>query len=78
MRRHSVKQRGGCGIAGVFAYNSLTAQDRPRDDDSYHNDRDAYFHGENWHGRLFERVRDDVEHVQPVTWPGGGDQFPPG
>jgi hypothetical protein len=50
---------------------SLAAQDR----DEYHHDRDAYFQGENWHQRLFERVREDVQHVQSVTWPGGGDQY---
>jgi hypothetical protein len=26
-------------------------------------------------GHLFERVKDDVEHVRSVTWPEGGDDF---
>ena len=51
--------------AGVLAL-SLTAapQDRPRDDDSYHSDRDARFHDEHWRGHLFEDVREDLEHVR--------------
>jgi hypothetical protein len=49
------------------------AQDR--DSDAYHNDRDAFFHGQQWRGHLFDRVRDDVEHVRTATWPGGGDQY---
>ena len=24
---------------------------------------------------MFERVREDVEHVRAVTWPGGGDEY---
>ena len=62
----------GLALAGLSFTPALMAQDR---DDAYHNDRDAYFHGESWHARLFERVRDDVRHVQDVTWPGGGDQY---
>jgi len=58
----------------VFSFTSM-AQDRPRDADSYHSDRDTYFHGEQWRGHLFERVKDDVAHVRDVTWPGGGDQY---
>jgi hypothetical protein len=56
---------------------SLTAraQDRPRDDDSFHSDRDARFHDEHWRGHLFEDVREDVEHVRTVTWPSGGDNY---
>ncbi len=62
--------------AGVLAL-SLTAapQDRPRDDDSYHSDRDARFHDEHWRGHLFEDVRQDLEHVRSTTWPSGGDNY---
>ena len=61
---------GGALLFLSFA-PSLAAQDR----DDYHHDRDAYFHGENWHQRIFERVREDLQHVQSVTWPNGGDQY---
>jgi hypothetical protein len=62
--------------AGLLVFSlTATAQDRPRDDDSYHSDRDARFHDDHWRGRLFEDVREDVEHVRSVTWPGGGDEY---
>ena len=62
--------------AGLLVFSlSAAAQDRPRDDDSYHSDRDSYFHGERWRGGLFQRVREDVEHVRATTWPQGGDDF---
>lgn len=53
-------------------------RDRNRDrgdDDVYHHDRDAYMHRENWQARFFDRVRDDVEHVQSKTFPIGADQY---
>jgi hypothetical protein len=63
----------GAGLL-AFSFNAAAvAQDR--DSDAYHQDRDAYFHGDNWHMRIFDRVREDLQHVQSVTWPGGGDQY---
>ena len=55
----------------LFAATVL-AQDAP---DAYHGDRNVRFHDEHWHGRLFEDVKKDVEHVQNVTWPGGKDNY---
>ena len=46
-----------------------------RDPDAYYRNRDVWFRGQNWRGQLFQRVRQDVEYVQSVTFPGGGDQF---
>jgi hypothetical protein len=48
---------------------------RPRDDDSYHRDRDDYFRGDQWRARMFDRVRDDLNHVQTTWFSGGGDQY---
>jgi hypothetical protein len=45
----------GAGLL-IFSFNA-TAQDRPRDDDSYHSDRDARFHDEHWRGHLLEHAR---------------------
>jgi hypothetical protein len=62
--------------AGLLVFSlTAVAQDQPRDDDSYHGDRDARFHDEHWRGRLFDDVRLDLQHVQAVTWPGGGDTY---
>ena len=46
-----------------------------RDEDGYHRDRDEWYRGQNWRGQLFERVRQDLDHVQLATFPSGGDQF---
>lgn len=46
-----------------------------RDEDAYHRDRDDWYRGQNWRGWLFQKVREDLDHVQSVTFPGGGDQF---
>jgi len=60
----------GAGLILFSFAPTLAAQDE------YYHDRDAYFHGEHWHGRVFERVKQDVEHVRTATWPsGGGDEF---
>jgi len=46
-----------------------------RDLDAFYREREEFYRGPNWRGRLFYRVRQDVEHVQAVTFPIGGDQF---
>lgn len=47
----------------------------PRDEDAFHRDRDEYLRGDRWRDRLFDRVREDIEHVQAVTFPIGADQY---
>jgi hypothetical protein len=73
MKSILLKSFAGAGLL-VFSLTA-SAQDRPRDEDSYHADRDARFHDEHWRGRLFDDVREDLQHVQAITWPGGGDQY---
>lgn len=57
--------------------------DRPRDDrgpgvgddrDSYHRERDDAFRGADWRMHLFVRIREDLDHVQTVSFP-GSDQY---
>ncbi len=47
------------------------AQDRDRDDRYEHQSRDEGW----WRGRLFERVREDLDHVQAVTREFSPDQY---
>jgi hypothetical protein len=63
--------------AGLLVFSlTAVAQDRLGQDQVYHSDRDTYFHGDHWRARVFERVREDVEHVRSTTWPsGGGDEY---
>lgn len=53
---------------------SLTAAAQD-EDNLFHHERDAYFHGEHWHAHLFQRVKQDVEHVRASAWPRGGDHY---
>ncbi|MGB6942842.1 MAG: hypothetical protein WBE37_10630 [Bryobacteraceae bacterium] len=60
----------------VFSLTAAAPDRNPsQDENSFHADRDAYFNGEHWHARLFERVKADVEHVRAAAWPRGGDDF---
>jgi len=46
-----------------------------RDDDVFHSDREDRFRGEGWRQHFFERIREDLEHVQGGAFPIGGDQY---
>jgi hypothetical protein len=43
--------------------------------DSWRRDRDEWFRRDDWRNRLFDRVREDIEHVQSVSFPVGSDQY---
>jgi hypothetical protein len=74
MKKMILFSAAGAGFLLLSLAPTLAAQDR--DHDAYSQDRDAYFHGEHWHTRLFDRVREDVQHVRASTWPsGGGDDY---
>jgi hypothetical protein len=49
------------------------AMDRDRDGD-YAQERERFFQGEGWRRNLFQRVREDVEHVEHSTIPFTGDR----
>lgn len=50
-------------------------RDRGRDGDGdYAQQRERFFQGEGWRRNLFQRVREDVEHVEHSTIPFTGDQ----
>lgn len=40
----------------------------------YQNERERFFQGDAWRKNLFQRVREDVEHLQHSTFPFTGDQ----
>jgi len=46
-----------------------------RDDDAYYRERDNRFRGNEWRQRFFERVREDLDHVQSKAFPFGADQY---
>jgi hypothetical protein len=74
MKHLLLRTVAGTGLMLFGLTASMQAQ-RPRDDDSYHRDRDDYFRGDQWRARMFDRVRDDLNHVQTTWFSGGGDQY---
>ncbi len=74
MRRLLLRSIMGSGLLllGLTAYSQDRDRDRDRDEDRYHRIQ----RGEDWwRGRMFERVRDDLDHVQSVTFPFSADQY---
>lgn len=47
--------------------------DRDRDG-GYYQERDHFFQGQGWRRNLFQRVREDVEHIEHSTMPFTGDR----
>ena len=74
MRRLLLRSIMGSGLLllGLTAYSQDRDRDRDRDEDRYHRVQ----RGEDWwRGRMFERVRDDLDHIQSVTFPFSADQY---
>jgi hypothetical protein len=46
----------------------------PYSDNDYHHDRDQQFNGDSWRKVLFQRVREDLDHVTSDAAPFGGDR----
>jgi|SRR5580658_1510432 hypothetical protein len=61
--------------AGLLFFGFIGAQAAPQngDQDSWHENRDSYYRGESWRTRFFERVRQDLDHVQSVAFSGADE-----
>lgn len=62
-----------CSSLLLFAVTVVAQdRDRDRDEDRYHRlTRDEGW----WRGHMFQRVREDLDHVQSVTFPFSADQY---
>jgi hypothetical protein len=49
-------------------------RDGDRGHQDYRQEREQFFRGEGWRRNLFQRIREDVEHLQHSTFPFTGDQ----
>ena len=74
MRHLLLRTIAGTGLL-LFGISASIQAQPPRDDDRYHRDRDDYYRGEQWRARVFDRVRDDLNHVQTTWFPGNSDQY---
>ena len=52
----------------------VQSRDSDRDHDQYERERQQFFQGEQWRTTLFQRIREDLEHLQRTTFPFSGDQ----
>jgi hypothetical protein len=59
----------GAGLL-FFALTGMLAAPQNSDQDTWHEGRDSYYRAENWRARFFERVRQDLDHVQSVAFSG--------
>ncbi len=50
------------------------SRDPDRDHVQYQSERERFFQSDGWRKNLFQRVREDVEHLQRSTFPFTGDQ----
>ena|SRR5579872_6564644 len=60
--------------AGILFFGLSIGRAQYRDHDDWHHSRDSFYQGQGWRMRLFERVRDDLDHVQQSAF-AGGDQY---
>lgn len=74
MKHLLLRTVAGTGLL-LFGLGASMQAQPPRDDDRYHRDRDDYYRGDQWRARMFDRVRDDLNHVQTTWFSGGGDQY---
>ncbi len=65
-----ILQTGLAGAALMLFATAVVAQERERDYDWYHRDRDDHYRGDSWRGRIFSQVRQDLDHIQSVTFSG--------
>lgn len=63
---------GACLL--FFSLTGMQAAPQYRDPDDWHQDRDSYYRGESWRARFFERVRQDLDHVQSAVF-SGADEY---
>jgi hypothetical protein len=70
MSRNLLKSIGAAGIL-FFGLSLSHATAQYRDQDSWHHDRDSYYRGQEWRMQLFNRVREDLNHVQATAFTGG-------
>jgi hypothetical protein len=64
--------RRGLTIGSLLAFGlGLTAFAQ----DDWYQTRESFYHAGHWRGHIFERVRDDVEHVQTTAFSGAHDEF---
>src|SRR5579871_4060933 len=75
MKHLLLRSIAGAGLI-LFGLTAGVQAAPQRDDDAYHRDRDDYYRGDQWRARMFDRIRDDLNHVQTNVFGAvTGDQY---
>jgi hypothetical protein len=61
--------------AGLLLCGIINVQAAPqyRDEDPWHRSREAFYEEQSWKMHLFDRVREDLDHVQTLAFSGGDE-----
>lgn len=70
--RHSLVNIAGAGLLS-FAVISIQAAPQYRDDDPWHRSRESFYQEQSWKMHFFDRVRQDLDHVQTVAFSGADE-----
>ena len=62
----------GAGLLAISLGAGMAAA-QYNDDDTWHKTRDGFYAGTDWHMRLFDRVREDLDHVQAHVFTSGDE-----
>jgi hypothetical protein len=75
MKHLLLRSIAGAGLI-LFGLTAGVQAAPQRDDDAYHRDRDDYYRGDQWRARMFDRIREDLNHVQTNVFGAvTGDQY---
>jgi hypothetical protein len=69
MKHHLFTSIAGAGLL-LFLVAPVRAAAQYHDDDGWHHDREEFYRGNDWHMRLFDRVREDLNHVEADAFRG--------
>ena len=72
MKRSVLRTLAGTGLL-LLGLTGLQAAPQYRDQDDWHQRRDAFYRAQSWRMRFFERIREDLDHVQKFAFSGADD-----
>jgi len=73
MKKHLFTSLAGSGLFFLILAGAQAAPQQYNDQDRWHQDRDTYYHREGWKAHVFDRVREDLDHVQASAFSGAED-----
>ncbi len=63
----------GLLLFGIAQSTQAAPQDRDDRGGGWYHERDTFYHGDAWRMHMFQRVREDLDHVQTSVFRGGDE-----